>query len=97
MVKIYIGMKSYVSYPTLILNPQMHFSFLDRMFCLLFFFLKKVFGGHTCPFFGACFGFLVMSPLGFKARLGSALFAFCRGECNVHSPRSTSGATLADL
>ena len=37
------------------------------------------------------------SPLGFKARVGSALFAFCGGECNVHSLRSTSGATLADL
>ena len=33
----------------------------------------------------------------FKARVGSALFAFCRGECNVHSLRSTSSATLADL
>ena len=41
--------------------------------------------------------FLVMSPLGFKARVGFALFAFCRGECNVHSQRSTSGATLPDL
>ena len=30
------------------------------------------------------FGFLVMSPLGFKARVGSALFAFCGGEFNVH-------------
>ena len=38
-----------------------------------------------------------MSPLGFKARVGSALFTFCGGECNVHSPRSTSGATLANL
>ena len=38
-----------------------------------------------------------MSPLGFKARVGSTLFAFCGGECNVHSPRSTSGATHADL
>ena len=38
-----------------------------------------------------------MSPLGFQARVGSALFAFCGGKCNVHSPRSTSGATLADL
>ena len=38
-----------------------------------------------------------MSSLGFKARVGSALFAFCAGECNVHSPRSTSGATLANL
>ena len=44
-----------------------------------------------------CFGFLVTSLLGFKARVGSALFAFCGGEYNVHSPRSTSGATLADL
>ena len=49
--------------------------------------------GHWYP----CFGFLMMSPLRFKARVGSALFAFCRGECNVHSLRSTSGATLADL
>ena len=38
-----------------------------------------------------------MSPLGFKARVGSALFTFCGGECNLHSPRSTSGATHADL
>ena len=37
------------------------------------------------------------SSLGFKARVGSALFAFCRGECNVHFPRSTTGATRADL
>ena len=28
------------------------------------------------------------SPLGFKVKVGSALFAiFCGGECNVHSPR----------
>ena len=52
-----------------------------------------LFWGHWYP----CFGFLVTSPLGFKARVGSALFAFCAGECNVHSQRSTSGATLADL
>ena len=38
-----------------------------------------------------------MSSLGFKARVGSTLFAFCGGKCNVHSPRSTSGATCADL
>ena len=50
-------------------------------------------GGHWYP----CFGFLVTSPLGFKASVGSALFAFCGGECNVHSPRSTSGATRAYL
>ena len=67
----------------------------------LFLFFFKVFGGYM-SFFGGhwypCFGFLVTSPLGFKARVGSALFAiFCGGECNVHSPRFTSGATLADL
>ena len=32
-------------------------------------------------------------PLGFKAGVGSALFALCGGECNVHSLRSTYGAT----
>ena len=52
-----------------------------------------LFWGHLYP----CFGFLVTSPLGFKARMGSALFAFYGGECNVHSPRSTSGATHANL
>ena len=74
--------------------------------CFWWFFL--VFGGFfcflggfladTCPFWGhwyPCFRFLVMSPLVFKARVGSALFTFfCRGKCNVHSLRSTSGATL---
>ena len=39
----------------------------------------------------------VLDPLGFKARVGSALFPFCGGKYNVHSPRSTSGATLTDL
>ena len=34
-------------------------------------FTCPTFGGHWYP----CFGFLVMSPLGFKARVGSALFA----------------------
>ena len=51
------------------------------------FFLKKkkvfwrthvLFGGHWYP----CFGFLVTSPLGFKARVGSALFAIF-AEANV--------------
>ena len=48
-----------------------------------FFFLK--FLADTCPFWGhwyPCFGFLVMSPLGFKARVGSALFAIF-AEANV--------------
>ena len=50
-----------------------------------FFFFFKVFGGHM-SFFGGhwypCFGFLVTSPLGFKARVGSALFAIF-AEANV--------------
>ena len=46
-------------------------------FFFFFFFFKSfwwthvLFGGHWYP----CFGFLVTSPLGFKARVGSALFA----------------------
>ena len=55
----------------------------------------------TCPFWGhwyPCFGFLVTSLLGFKARVSSALFAFfCVGKCNEDSLRSTSGATHANL
>ena len=39
-----------------------------------------------------------MSPLGFKARVGSALFELSRGMCYItHSPRFTSDATPADL
>ena len=44
-------------------------------------FFKKVFGGHMSFFLGhwyPCFGFLVMPPLRFKARVGSALFALRR-------------------
>ena len=60
-----------------------------------------MFLADACPFWGhcyLCFGFLVTSPLGFKARVGSELFAFLSGdECNLHSLRSTSGATCTDL
>ena len=48
--------------------------------CFLF-----VFGWHLCPMLGhwfPCLGFLVMSPLGFKARVGSALFT-CFTEPNI--------------
>ena len=38
-------------------------------------------------FLGPCFGFLLTSPLGFKARVAATLFAFF----------FTSGATLANL
>ena len=45
---------------------------------VFFFFFFKVFWRTHVLFWGhwyPCFGFLVMSPLGFKARVGSALFA----------------------
>ena len=55
-------------------------------FCLFFFFFFKKFLADTCPFFGATgtpvLDFLVTSPLGFKARVGSALFAIF-AEANV--------------
>ena len=43
-------------------------------------FLKMFFGRQLsfCGFTGTCFGFLVTSPLGFKTRASSALFALSR-------------------
>ena len=64
-----------------------------------FTFLKSFWRTHTL-FWGhwyLCFGFLVTSPLIFKARVGSVYSLFCRDECNVHSLRPTSGATPANL
>ena len=53
-----------------------------------------VFWSHWYP----CFGFLVTSPPGFKARVGSALFTgFVEAICNVHSLRSTSSANPANF
>ena len=62
---------------------------------------KKKFLADTHVLFGAT-GTPVLDvwwrpPWGFKAQVGSALFAFSGGECNVHSLRSTSGSTHADL
>ena len=62
---------------------------------LIYFFFKNLcwthvhFWGHWYP----CFRLLVMSPLGFKARVGSALFELCRGVHDICSLRFTSGAT----
>ena len=53
----------------------------NNIYITFFFFFN--FLADTCPFWGhwyPCFGFLVTSPLGFKARVGSALFAFLRGQ-----------------
>ena len=61
-------------------------------------FFKKVFGGHKCPFLGP-----VISLFWFSGDVSSGVqsqrgfYLIHKGECNVHSPRFTSGATLADL
>ena len=61
-----------------------------------FLFLKK-FGGHK--FFVWDYWYpelLVMSPLGFKARVGGLVPTWWRCTC-IHSLRSTSGVTPTDL
>ena len=75
-------------------SHSIYLSCLPDFMCYTFFFFFKsfwrthvLFWGHWYP----CYGFLVTSPLGFKARVGSALFTFfCGGEYNLHSPRSTT-------
>ena len=63
------------------------------------FFLKKKNLEDMSPFCGATdtpvFGLLVMSPLGLKARVGSALFGLGRGIHVTHS--LTSDTCRADL
>ena len=55
-----------------------------------FFFFLKIFGGHESFLWGhwyPSFGLLVTSPLGFKARVGSALFALGGGvRVTLHVP-----------
>ena len=69
---------------------------LPKFFC---FFLK--FLVDTCPFLGPLVPLFWISgdvSSGFQSQSGCCLIRyFCGGECNVHSPRFTSGATLADL
>ena len=63
-----------------------------------FFFLKK-FLADTCPFLGPLLPLFWISgdvSSGFQSQSGLP-YSHCRGERNVRSPRSTSGATLADL
>ena len=65
------------------------------------FFFKKKFLADTCPFLGPLVRLFWISgdvSSGFQSQSGFCLIRyFCGGECNVHSPRSTSGATLANL
>ena len=64
-----------------------------------FFFLK--FLVVTCPFLGPLVPLFWISgdvSSGFQSQSGFCLIRyFCGGKCNVHSPRFTSGVTLADL
>ena len=73
---------------------------LDLLFCNFFYFFKK-FLADTCPFLGPLVPLFWISgdvSSGFQSQSGCCLIRyFCGGECNVHSPRFTSGATLADL
>ena len=54
----------------------------------------------TCPILGPLVPLCWISsdiPSGFQSRSGFCLIRFCRGKCSVHSQRSTSDATPADL
>ena len=68
---------------------------------ILFFFFFLKFLADTCPFWGPLVPLFWISgdiSSGFQSQSGFCLIRyFCGGECNVHSPRFTSGATLADL
>ena len=62
-------------------------------------FLHKIFGGHM-SIYGATdtSGLLVMSPLGFNARVSSLIYTWQRCIlCIVHFLKFISGATPADL
>ena len=79
------------------LNNQNYREIPFIRFC---FFFKK-FLVDTCPFLGPLVPLFWISgdvSSGFQSQSGFCLIRyFCGGECNVHSPRFTSGATLADL
>ena len=68
---------------------------------VFFFFFFESFWRDTCPFLGPLVPLFWISgdvSSGFQSQSGFCLIRyFCGGECNVHSPRFTSGATLADL
>ena len=68
---------------------------------MVFFFFFLKFLADTCPFFGPLVPLFWISgdvSSGFQSQSRFCLIRyFCGGECNVHSPRFTSGATLADL
>ena len=71
--------------------------FATELFFFFFFFLK--FLADTCPFLGPLVPLFWISgdvSSGFQSQSGLP-YSHCGGKRNVRSPRSTSGATLADL
>ena len=94
-----VNSKSIVGSVLLRLKARSHpiFSFTPNFF--FFFFLK--FLADTCPFWGPLVPLFWISgnvSSGFQSQSGFCLIHyFCGGKCNVHSPRFTSVATLADL
>ena len=74
--------------------PQVEWALHPFFFFLSFWWTHVLFWGPLVPLFWISGD--VSS--GFQSQSGFCLIRyFCRGECNVHSPRFTSGATLADL
>ena len=77
-----------------------HKSLISCFFCFFCCFFLK-FLADTCPFLGPLVPLFWISgdvSSGFQSQSGFCLIRyFCGGECNVHSPRFTSGATLANL
>ena len=71
------------------------------MYIQVFLFVFLKFLADTCPFLGPLVPLFWISgdiSSGFQSQSGFCLIRyFCGGECNIHSPRFTSGATLADL
>ena len=65
----------------------------------LFFFFFEKFLADTCPFLAPLVPLFWISgdvSSGFQSQSGLP-YSHCGGEHNVHSPRSTSGATLVNL
>ena len=81
--------------------PNMFF-LVRYIYIYIYIFFFKVFGGHMSFFLGPLVPLFWISgdvSSGFQSQSGFCLirYFFCGGECNVHSPRFTSGATLANL
>ena len=99
MLIIWHFILNYEVFKSLLSNFSLQICILLQVFFFFVFFLK--FLADTCPFLGPLVPLFWISgdvSSGFQSQSGFCLIRyFCGGECNVHSPRFTSGATLADL